>query len=87
MKEYRIDCLNMSDRVTAHKYLAEVFAFPEWYGNNLDALFDLLRDMGESVVIIENTDALSAMGVYGEALISTIKDAADENPNMTFKEI
>ena len=73
MKEYRIDCTQMTDRTSAHEYLAKVFSFPEWYGKNLDALFDLLRDMDESLIVIENTDALSGLGVYGDALISTIK--------------
>jgi len=87
MKEYRIDCIQMTDRASAHEYLAKVFSFPEWYGKNLDALFDLMCDMGESAVIIENADALSSLGGYGEALLSTIKDAAKENPNMNFLKI
>ena len=87
MNEYRIDCTQLKDRASAHEYLAKVFSFPEWYGKNLDALFDLLRDLGDCTVIIENTDALSTLGVYGEALISTIKDAAKENFNIKIFEI
>ena len=32
----------MTDRPTVHDLLSEKLAFPEYYGRNLDALYDLL---------------------------------------------
>ena len=37
-KKYIIDCDKMTDRASAHEHIAEVLGFPEYYGNNLDAL-------------------------------------------------
>ena len=34
-----------------HAYLKEKFGFPEYYGNNLDALYDCLTDISEPTAI------------------------------------
>lgn len=36
------------DRRVVLKELGRAFAFPEWYGANLDALYDCLTDLAES---------------------------------------
>ena len=53
--------------LTGCKYLGELherirvaFDFPEWYGANLDALWDLLRsDCDADEVIIQNTENIT----------------------------
>ena len=37
----------MTDRPAAHSHLAERLDLPVWYGRNLDALYDLLTEIGE----------------------------------------
>ena len=37
-----LDALQMQNRDDAHIYLKEMFRFPDYYGENLDALYDLL---------------------------------------------
>ena len=54
--EYTIDALRVNERKEAHEYLAEVFSFPEYYGKNLDALFDCLGEMRIDKIIILNSE-------------------------------
>lgn len=54
--EYTIDALKVNEREEAHEYLAEVFSFPEYYGKNLDALFDCLGEMRIDRIRIINSE-------------------------------
>jgi ribonuclease inhibitor len=80
MNTVRLDCARMTDRGAAHDYLKKALGFPSWYGRNLDALFDLLGELGPTRLVLENVSALEALGPYGQALLSTLRDAAEENP-------
>ena len=74
----------MVDRVTAHTHLAERLELPTYYGRNLDALYDVLTEIGEETEIILTDPAAVAeqMGKYGEALLATMQEAAEENPRL-----
>ena len=58
---------------------------PEWYGRNLDALYDVLTERGEPLrLLVRNREALAAgLGEYAEDLLRTLVDAAAENPALT----
>lgn len=51
MHKIIIDCSALS-RDALHRVLAEKLAFPNWYGNNLDALYDCLTDLEEETHLI-----------------------------------
>lgn len=71
MKELTLDC---RDGMTAiHELLARELAFPEWYGRNLDALFDCLTDLAEDVSIT------LLQGELLPELKRVLCDAAEEN--------
>lgn len=74
----------MVDRVSAHTHLAERLELPTYYGRNLDALYDVLTEIGEETEIILTDPAAVAeqMGKYGEALLATLQEAAEENPRL-----
>ena len=74
----------MVDRPAAHSHLAERLDLPTYYGRNLDALYDVLTDIGEDTqIILEDPAAVvDNLGKYGEALLSTMQEAAEENPHL-----
>ena len=77
-----LDGKAMVDRMSAHSHLAERLELPTYYGRNLDALYDVLTEIGEETEIILTDPAAVAeqMGKYGEALLSAMQEAAEENP-------
>ena len=75
----------MIDRVAVHNHLAERLQLPSYYGRNLDALYDVLTELGEETTIILRDPALVAeqLGKYGEALLNAMQEAAEENPMLS----
>lgn len=72
-----LDGEKMTEKATAHEHIAEAMAFPEWYGNNLDALWDLLSEgMEREIELINSAAMLNALGSYGCRLLQCFFDAA-----------
>lgn len=63
-----------------HKYLKDKFSFPEYYGNNLDALYDCLSEISTPTCV----GVFSTEGKDISKIIQVFKDAEDENPNLCF---
>ncbi|MBQ1256051.1 MAG: barstar family protein [Clostridia bacterium] len=82
--EYVIDGAKMADRRAAHEEIAGAMCFPEYYGHNLDALFDMLSTFEGHVSVKNVPAALNALGSYGLSLLKTFYDAAEENRRFTF---
>ena len=82
-----LDCRKMTDRGTAHDYLAEKFEFPGYYGRNLDALFDLLSTYEKDAQIVVNAPELleENLGAYGKNIFKTLEEAARENLKLTLQ--
>ena len=82
-----IDGNKMKDKQTLHAYLKEQCKFPEYYGNNLDALYDVLTDRAEPLEIkVEHAEELKEILCgYGEAFIETLEDAAASSKNITLE--
>ena len=80
--EVILDCTRFTNKASAHTYLKEEFSFPDYYGNNLDALYDCLMEVSDCRILLQNPTALSAMGEYGTALLETLRDAARDNPTL-----
>lgn len=78
-----IDGRKIKDKQTLHAYLKEACKFPDYYGNNLDALYDVLTDREEPLeIILEYAEELKEILCgYGEAFIETLEDASAENSN------
>lgn len=58
MEEITLLCTGLETRQQLHAALAEALRFPDWYGNNLDALYDCLTDLRNIHLILENWQAL-----------------------------
>ena len=83
MTTYRLDCTRMTDRQTTHDYLAQELGFPEWYGRNLDALYDMLTGhLGAARVELTGIEGLVALGNYGHLLLGTLQAAAADCPGL-----
>lgn len=85
--EVILDGRKMTDKFTLHQYVKEQCKFPEYYGNNLDALYDVLTDRSEPLEIkLEHAEELKELLCgYGEAFIETLEDAAASCKNFKFE--
>lgn len=81
-----LDGNNITDKRILHDTLAGSLPFPDWYGRNLDALYDCLSDLQEETEIrLLHKEALEeALGRYAWALQKAICRACRENPKIRF---
>lgn len=81
-----IDGNEIETRDMLHDILSKALDFPEWYGRNLDALYDCLTDLSEDVrLVIVHRDKLRAhLGPYGDRLFRVFSQAAQDNPRFQF---
>jgi len=83
-----LDGLQMQDRAAAHDHLKVQLQLPDYYGRNLDALYDLLTEYGQPLEITFSNEGVltDLLGDYGNMLMQTIRDAAESNPALTLIE-
>ena len=74
-----LDASKMNNREEAHSYLKEMLSFPDYYGNNLDALYDCLTEMGRTEICFRNTDGA---GEYFQKILRVFQDAGKGNPDL-----
>ena len=80
MKQFYIDCTGLS-KEDLHRALAESLDFPEWYGNNLDALYDALTEINEDVqlTLVHFEDMKNCR----RGFLRVFTDAVEENLHLT----
>lgn len=72
MKEITIDCVGL-DKHGLHRAFREALTFPQWYGNNLDALYDCLTEISEPThLVIQNLPPIPGFR-------ETLEDSAKDN--------
>jgi len=88
MAEIVLDGLEIQGAEEVHALFVRALALPEWYGRNLDALFDCLTESGGDVTVrLVHREALEArLGGRGPALSALLRRAAEENPHVTLLE-
>lgn len=69
-----------------HDCLKRSLQFPNYYGNNLDALYDLLstEDRTTLVMFFDSKALVKCLGSKGEKLLGTFQDAALANQRIRF---
>lgn len=74
-----LDAANMTEKEAAHAYLKKALALPDYYGSNLDALYDCLTELEDTEIQFVNLDA--ARGYFAKVL-SVFQEAQEENPRL-----
>ena len=87
MKKLVIDGREELSRAELHEKISSALDFPEWYGKNLDALYDCLTDMcDEAVIEIVDFETLSEChGKYANRLLRVILEACESNEKLHIK--
>ncbi len=76
-KTVTLDARRMTTVRETHRYIAEKLDFPEYYGGNLDALYDCLGELNGARIVIENADTLRwSLGCYTQRLTEAFEAAA-----------
>ncbi len=85
MEEIILNGSKMLDKKATHEYLKRKLKLPEFYGKNLDALWDYLStDDIEKYIIIINTESITKnMGFYGESLLHLLLEVCTENTKIS----
>ncbi len=88
MAEIVLDGLELRSLEEVHDRFAQALALPEWYGRNLDALFDCLTELKAPVMVrLLHQEALEdRLDRRGRALVRLLRRAAAENPQVTLLE-
>jgi ribonuclease inhibitor len=82
MEEKIIDCTKIKTREDLHRIFRETLSFPDWYGNNLDALYDCLTEISGKVRLLDWETAESRLGSYGTKAKKAIAMAALHNTDL-----
>lgn len=78
-----LDGNEMLNRQELHRYLKKQFHLSEFYGENLDALWDELSARNQlTIVFLHADEAVDALGPYGNALLSLFRELVQENPTV-----
>ena len=84
MKIVILDAKKMAEKENMHEYFAKKFDLPEYYGRNLDALFDCLCEINEPTLIkLKNEEFLDDSAK--ESLIRLFRDGCNENELVKFE--
>lgn len=80
-----IDGARMQSKEALYKHLNRFLCFPEHFGYNLDALWDILTEENEPTHIhFQHVDAfLEEMGSYGEKLVRIFERLNERTDNYT----
>lgn len=88
MVEVVLDGREIEAMGEVHDRFAQTLDFPEYYGRNLDALFDCLTDVREDVTVRLRCRKVleKRLGRRGRALTVLLRRAAEENSYITLLE-
>ncbi len=87
MKTAILNGKKIPDRAALHAALAQELSFPPYYGNNLDALCDLLTESAEPIrIVLIGKEAFEEnLGVYFTRFLRMLEDVSGESGRLTFE--
>ncbi|WP_343287513.1 barstar family protein [Bacillus sp. CGMCC 1.16541] len=87
VRELMIDGKAITSMAELHEYLKTNLDFPDYYGENLDALFDCLTGhvaLPLTITWIHFEESVQAIGQQATFAADTIRDAAAEVEGLEF---
>ena len=87
MNKVILDGKYMKNKKLVHLYIKFQLESNQYFGSNLDALWDVLSTYSEPIKIglINKDKLIENMGDYGESIIKVFQDAEEENRNIEFE--
>lgn len=85
MRRIELDGACLTSREQAMDYLSGRLALPEWWGRNLDSLYDCLTEVGEPTVLALTRRELVRESPFGRVLLRVLEDAAEDNPYLSLE--
>ncbi|MDD5922521.1 MAG: barstar family protein [Eubacteriales bacterium] len=79
----QIDLKTVSSPEELHTLLSDKLGFPEYYGKNLDALYDCLTDLSGTIVFTGTEHAEETLGRFFTAFRRVCRDAENSSPGLT----
>ncbi|WP_367115097.1 barstar family protein [Actinophytocola sp.] len=80
---HEVDGTGVRGKVEALDAIAAAMSFPDWFGRNLDALYDSLRDLswlpaGEHVLVWSAPEVLQAADPRAyQTIVDVLRDASE----------
>ena len=84
MKTIELDFKELYTPRQIHEYIAQKLGFPEYYGKNLDALYDCLTDMTGGIRLYHAAEMRRSLLTYGEKILRVLKDAQSDALKVEF---
>ena len=77
----------ITNREELHNTIAWQLHLPDYYGRNLDALWDVLSTWSEllHIEVIHTAQLQQHLGDYADALLQLLQETVDENQAVTLK--
>ena len=82
--KYEIDLMNVTTKSQFQELIQKSIPCPDYYGRNLDALYDVLTEYCEAVeiVFLHFQEFLHQLPGYAEAVQNMCMDAQADNPQL-----
>lgn len=79
-----LDADRLQDKTEMAKYMHELFPDQQYFGNNLDALQDILQEVNEDTDILLTKDCVEKIckSKYAFTVLRVLGKVADENPHI-----
>ena len=79
MKDIYFDCSKITDKASFHDEISSALSFPDYYGKNLDALYDCLTELSDQHLVLEHFSALeNTLGDYASSIKQVFQEAEND---------